>query len=159
MFIEMMEQHHKTGVEMATIALQRGEHAEIKVLAASIIAAQEAEISRMQAWHEAWYATSGTPSGTMDDMDMSGMPKMPDMSKDIKALQTATPFDLAFLDAMIVHHQGAVEMSEGAAGKGQHAEIKELAASIIRDQNKEIAQMKTWRVTWYPTAMAEGERQ
>lgn len=61
-------------------------------------------------------------------------------------------YDLRFIDAMILHHQGAVEMAKAAQQKSQRSEIKQLADNIIKSQNQEIAQMKQWRQAWYPQA-------
>ncbi|QMS91313.1 DUF305 domain-containing protein [Nostoc edaphicum CCNP1411] len=61
-------------------------------------------------------------------------------------------FDLRFIDAMIPHHQGAVEMAKEAQQKSKRPEIKKLADDIIKSQNQEITQMKQWRKTWYPSA-------
>ncbi len=61
-------------------------------------------------------------------------------------------YDLRFIDAMMMHHQGAVVMAKEALEKSQHPEIKQLANNIIEAQKKEIAQMKQWRKAWYPTA-------
>jgi uncharacterized protein (DUF305 family) len=65
-------------------------------------------------------------------------------------------YDLQFLDTMIVHHQGAVDMAKPAETKAEHTELKNLAKSIIADQEKEIVQMKKWRNEWFagkPAAM------
>ncbi|MEH2113628.1 DUF305 domain-containing protein [Nostoc sp.] len=59
-------------------------------------------------------------------------------------------FDLRFIDAMIPHHQGAVEMANVAQQKSKRPEIKKLADNIIKSQNQEITQMKQWRQAWYP---------
>ncbi len=61
-------------------------------------------------------------------------------------------YDLRFIDAMIPHHEGAVVMAKAALEKSQRPEIKKLANAIIQAQNKEIAEMKQWRKTWYPKA-------
>lgn len=61
-------------------------------------------------------------------------------------------YDLRFIDAMILHHQGAVEMAKAAQQKSQRPEIKQLADNIIKSQNQEIAQMQQWRQAWYPQA-------
>jgi uncharacterized protein (DUF305 family) len=61
-------------------------------------------------------------------------------------------YDLRFIDAMILHHQGALEMAKNALQKSKHPEIKKLANDIIKAQNQEIAQMKRWRTVWYPKA-------
>ncbi len=61
-------------------------------------------------------------------------------------------YDLRFIDAMMMHHQGAVVMAKEALEKSQRPEMKQLANNIIEAQNKEIAQMKQWRTAWYPKA-------
>ncbi|WP_341528068.1 DUF305 domain-containing protein [Nostoc sp. UHCC 0302] len=61
-------------------------------------------------------------------------------------------YNLRFIDSMIPHHQGAVEMAKEAQKKSQRPEIKKLAADIIKGQNQEITQMKQWRTAWYPKA-------
>jgi uncharacterized protein (DUF305 family) len=65
---------------------------------------------------------------------------------------SSAPFDLQFLDTMVAHHQGAVEMAEPAAQRAGHEEIKKLAASIISDQKREIAEMKNLREKWFAGA-------
>lgn len=62
---------------------------------------------------------------------------------------TNAPFDLQFLDTMIEHQQGAVDMTKPVAAKSDNAALKAFAAKIIAEQNKEIAQMKAWREKWY----------
>lgn len=57
-------------------------------------------------------------------------------------------FDKAFIDAMIVHHEGAIKMAEQAEHRAQHQEIKDLSKSIINAQTAEIEQMKQWKKAW-----------
>lgn len=61
-------------------------------------------------------------------------------------------FDLRFIDAMMLHHQGAVEMAEEAVQKSDRPEIQTLAQEIIAAQQVEIDQMQQWRQAWYPDA-------
>ena len=61
-------------------------------------------------------------------------------------------YELRFIDAMIPHHQGAVEMAQEVLNKSQRPEMKKLAQDIISAQNREIEQMKQWRKAWYPKA-------
>lgn len=58
-------------------------------------------------------------------------------------------YDLQFLDTMISHHQGAVEMAKMIEAKANHAELKTLGKNIISSQEKEIGQMKSWREKWF----------
>lgn len=77
----------------------------------------------------------------MPDSDMMAMMHMMD---DIQAMMNAMPFDKAFLQMMIAHHQTAIDAAMVEMQQGQHAELKNLAASIISDQQKEITQMQSW---------------
>ncbi|HVF47275.1 MAG TPA: DUF305 domain-containing protein [Pyrinomonadaceae bacterium] len=77
-------------------------------------------------------------------MDHSAMKSSPNAAN--------APYDLQFLDTMSAHHEAAVEMARPAAAKALHAEIKTLAANIISSQQKEIAEMKTWREQWFAGA-------
>jgi uncharacterized protein (DUF305 family) len=61
-------------------------------------------------------------------------------------------YDLRFIDAMIPHHEGALIMAKDVLQKSKRPELKKLATDIISAQTEEIAQMKQWRKTWYPTA-------
>lgn len=64
------------------------------------------------------------------------------------------PFDLAFIDAMVPHHEGAVAMSEVALNRVEHPELRDLALRIIDAQRAEQAQMAGWRDAWFPGAPA-----
>lgn len=63
-------------------------------------------------------------------------------------------YDLRFIDSMIFHHQGAVNMAEEVLQKSQRPEMKQLAQNIITAQKQEIEQMKQWRKNWYPKVSA-----
>jgi uncharacterized protein (DUF305 family) len=72
------------------------------------------------------------------------------MMMDPQSLAEENPFDEAFIDAMIPHHQSAIEMAEVATEKSKNPRIKELAQNITSAQKREIEQMRGWRREWYP---------
>jgi uncharacterized protein (DUF305 family) len=158
-FIDMMVPHHEGAIEMAKIAQQRAERSEIRQMAMEIIRAQNAEIMRMKAWRKAWFGSDETPP-------MSRMPMVPgmagahgqhgetmDMAADVEALRNASaPFDRAFIDAMILHHESAIAAARAAETRAQRSEIKELAKAIIAEQQHEIDQMRQWRQAWFGSA-------
>lgn len=84
-------------------------------------------------------------STTMPVMDHS----MTSMSMDLG--EADSEYDQRFIDAMIVHHEGAIEMAEDAKEKSERPELLELADEIIAAQEAEIAQMQGWRNEWYGT--------
>ncbi|MBD2041889.1 DUF305 domain-containing protein [Microcoleus sp. FACHB-672] len=68
--------------------------------------------------------------------------------------EAKTQIDQKFIELMIPHHQGAVEMAEMALTKAKRPEIKKLAESIIQDQKREIQQMQDWYKQWYGKEIA-----
>lgn len=138
LFIDSMIEHHQGAVTMSEQALAEAERPEITQLAQTIIAAQEPEITQMTAWREQWYADV-PPTGGMR-MDMGDMTVSGDES---------TPFDQRFMQAMIGHHEGAIEMARQAQQQAEQAEIKEFAGEIITAQEQEIGQMRQWLQAWY----------
>ncbi|MBD0334885.1 MAG: DUF305 domain-containing protein [Cyanobacteria bacterium Co-bin13] len=61
-------------------------------------------------------------------------------------------YDLRFVDAMIPHHEGAVEMAQAVLENSERPELRELATEIVEAQAQEIGQMQQWRQSWYPEA-------
>ncbi|MBF2088400.1 MAG: DUF305 domain-containing protein [Synechococcales cyanobacterium K44_A2020_017] len=96
--------------------------------------------------------TAQMDHGGMGQMDGGGM--MDHGSMDLGPADES--FDLRFIDAMIMHHQGAVVMAEDAQqASSTRPEIQTLASDIIAAQQTEIAEMQAWRQAWYPDAPAE----
>ena len=141
-FIDSMVPHHLAAVDMAKIAQEQAEHAEIKQMANDIVTSQSKEIDQLKAWRKAWYGSDTIPEG--------GAGHMAGMDTDLKQLEAASPFDRAFIDAMLPHHQSAIEMATEAQTKAERDEIKQLAREIVAAQQREVDQMQAWRAQWYP---------
>lgn len=85
-----------------------------------------------------------------DNMMQNGGGMQHDMSMDLGPADA--DYDLRFIDSMVFHHQGAVNMAQEVLTKSKRPEMKKLAQDIIAAQKQEIEQMKQWRKTWYPNA-------
>jgi uncharacterized protein (DUF305 family) len=144
-FIDAMVPHHQGAVEMARVALTNAEHDEIAQLSENIISSQQAEIEELKSIKQEEFGTSRVPM-EMSQEQMRGM----GMTTDPHKLANRDPFDKAFIDAMIPHHQSAIEMAQVVSEKSKNPQIKELAGNIISAQQTEIEQMKQWRKEWYP---------
>jgi uncharacterized protein (DUF305 family) len=57
--------------------------------------------------------------------------------------------DQHFIQMMIPHHQGAVDMARLALNRAKHPELKKLAQSIEKSQSQEIRDMRAWYSKWY----------
>ncbi|MDX6315874.1 MAG: hypothetical protein QOF84_591 [Streptomyces sp.] len=143
-FAQQMITHHRQAIEMADLAATRASSSEVKSLATTIKGAQDPEIKTMSGWLTSWgEAVPEDMAGMGHDMS-SGMPGMmsaADMTKLDKA--SGTEFDTMFLQMMVQHHQGAVEMAKTEQSKGAYGPAKTLAASVITAQTAEIKQMNS----------------
>lgn len=132
MFAEMMIPHHQQAIEMSEIALQNSANSDVLELAQEIKEAQAPEIEQMKSWG----ASSIAHAGHMMDGMLS--------DEEITALADAkgTDFDRLFLEGMIKHHEGAIEMAEMVIDS-KNPEVTALAKSIIQAQRSEISTMKS----------------
>jgi len=95
------------------------------------------------------------PNGEMmKDMDnnmhskMTMNSMMDSMTASLKG-KTGTEFDNAFLEEMIPHHLGAVEMAKMVLQNSMRPELIKMANDIISTQQKEINTMRFWQKEWF----------
>lgn len=91
------------------------------------------------------------PDGSMM-ANMGGGDSMGSMMMDMTARlrgKSGDELDKIFLEDMIVHHQGAVDMAKLLAAGSKRPEMQKFAADIIRVQSGEIEQMKAWEKSWF----------
>ena len=142
-FADGMAAHHQGAVEMARVALEQSDRPEIEDLARSVIETQSGEMSVLERIGEDLHHMD-VPQGHMD-MDAEEM----GMGGDMEALRRATPFDRAFIDAMIAHHRGAIRMARRQLAEGDHAGLATMSRDILAAQTAEIGQLRAWRARWY----------
>lgn len=137
MFAQMMIPHHRQAITMSDHERAVGMDPKVKDLAMQIKQAQGPEIAQMQGWLAAWQAPPAM-GGMMGHG--GGMMSPQDMSR----FQTArgAELDRMFLQMMIQHHQGAVDMARPEAQQGQDPQAKQLANSIVDSQQAQIGQMQ-----------------
>jgi len=71
-------------------------------------------------------------------------------------LGSAKPFDRAFIDMMIPHHQGAVRMAHAELAKAKNPQLRTLAQRTVKAQDREIREMNQWRAQWYGAVSPSG---
>ena len=80
-----------------------------------------------------------------------GMMQMMGIRQGTNGSPMANNLDQHFIEQMIPHHEGAIEMAKLAQERSKRPEILTLATAIIQSQSKEIIQMQTWYKNWYGT--------
>jgi uncharacterized protein (DUF305 family) len=149
-FAQQMSGHHQQAIDMANLASSRSTNAQLKNLASQIEQAQGPEIQQMTGWLSQWGASPSSAMPSMPGMSMPsptpGMGSMPGSMSDadMQKLQQASgaAFDKMFLQMMIQHHQGAVDMAKTELANGSNVDAKALAQRIIDTQTAQIAQMQ-----------------
>jgi uncharacterized protein (DUF305 family) len=143
-FMSGMIHHHAQAIEMAKLAPTHGASRSIQTLAGRIINAQQDEIMLMQQWLADRLQSVPDPNAPGHHHHM-----MPGMLTDAQMQQLAKAhgkeFDRLFLELMIQHHEGAVNMVEklfGTTGAGQNHTVFKLASDVNVDQTTEIARME-----------------
>jgi uncharacterized protein (DUF305 family) len=135
MFAQMMIPHHEQAISMSETALKKSRNQGILKLSRQINSLQSSEKTQLTYW-----LTATDSSMTMDhDMKMSGMLTTKELTS-LKRL-SGTAFDRTFLQLMIKHHQGAIEML-GLISDSSNAEALALSKAIKSAQSKEINSMK-----------------
>ena len=91
-------------------------------------------------------------SNSMNSMAMKGpsspadrayMEAMQTMMKNMKTKPTGKA-DKDFVEMMMPHHQGAIDMAKVELKYGKDPELLKMAGDIVAAQEKEIAEMKAW---------------
>ena len=142
-FAAQMAEHHEGAIDMAQLAERRARHPEVRALAEDIATSQRSEIGVLE------QASTRLQQEGTEAADLGLSAHMSGMDHDAAALEGAKPFDRAFIDAMIPHHQGAIRMARIELEKGADGELKALAEDIVESQSREIEQMNEWRREWY----------
>src|SRR6516225_2726095 len=150
-FMSGMIPHHAQAVIMAGWAPTHGARQDVAILCERILVAQRDEIGMMQQWLRDRGLEVPDATSTRHKMKMNGMEQemlMPGMMSDeqMAALDKARgpEFDRLFLEGMIRHHQGAVDMVDvlfKSYGAAQDETIYKFASDVYADQSIEIDRM------------------
>jgi uncharacterized protein (DUF305 family) len=140
-FATNMIQHHKQAIELSALAPDRSTNPQLIALANQISAAQQPEVNVMKVFLVQWNENPDANSGHAGHGDaMQGMVDAATMSK-LESLKGAE-FDKLWLESMISHHQGAIEMAKAEIANGDNADAKSMAQNIVTTQEAEVGQMK-----------------
>jgi uncharacterized protein (DUF305 family) len=165
-FIDLMMSHHQQVVAMSTIALERGEHPELIMLAQLTIDTSHDQLERLRQWRDLWFPGVATVTGSQamaifdhiasESPGRGGVPGAREITTppDIMGLCGANPgeFDLGFIERMVALHSGALLLSEAAITFAEHTEIQNFATARIASLQTDVDALNAWRTLWFPDA-------
>ena len=135
MFLQMMIPHHEQAIVMSDLALKISKNPAILDLAKQIKAAQNPEIAQMKNW----LAESGFSADPVTIfIGMGGMLSNEDLQ--ILSKSSGKDFEKLFLNGMIQHHQGAIQMVN-MLSNSKDSELKNFGQTIVKTQSAEIELM------------------
>jgi uncharacterized protein (DUF305 family) len=156
-FARDMQAHHAQAVELAVLVRDRSTDEEVRTVALDILLTQQNQIGQMAGWLSTWglpaaasdvpmswmtgdhaheSAAASTPAGE-GYAAMPGWVSRADMARLTAA--TGTDADRLFLELMIPHHQGGVEMAQYAVEHARRPQVVALARTIVTSQERELA--------------------
>jgi uncharacterized protein (DUF305 family) len=156
-FATDMIPHHAQALAMVELTRDRPLDPQVESLVEQISAAQTPEIELMADWLVDWdeevpdtmrdYSHAGHGDASMEEsmegMDHGDMPGMMS-AEEMTALEDAADadFQTMWLEMMVEHHEGAIEMAQTEQAEGEYRPAVELAGEIVEGQSAEIETMQ-----------------
>ncbi|CRK59170.1 FIG00995041: hypothetical protein [Alloactinosynnema sp. L-07] len=153
-FAQDMQVHHLQAVTMANWARDHTDDLTVKQLAFDIEQTQLGQVGAMSGWLDVWDQPEQNPEGTYmswmagashghtSTAESAGVRAMPGMatSQEIAKLRTLTgrELDVYFLQLMLRHHQGGLEMSAYANKHAATPQVRNLSDKVVKGQTAEI---------------------
>lgn len=147
-FARDMSTHHGQAVVMAQLERDNGSDPAVRLVAFDIETGQESQVGQMLGWLESWDQTPQTDIAQMAWMGhsvepgqlMPGMATTAELAK-LKSL-SGKPLDIYFLQLMIRHHKGGLEMAQYGAAHASEPYVRALASKIVTAQQNEVVMME-----------------
>lgn len=130
-YLGMMINHHKDGVKMADMALDKASSAQLKQMMQKAKSEQQGDIDKMEGMLKKHNKSASDFSPPAESQQM--------MEQHMSELQglSGSEFDKKFAEAMAMHHVDAIAMSKQAQSKAKSADVKQLARKTVTSQTEE----------------------
>lgn len=167
-FARDMQTHHDQAVQMSMIVRDRSDDPEVRLLAYDIATSQSQQAGQMFGWLAVWGLPQASPDPPMTWMrlpvlsdaggaahsdhasaatdagaDAGAMPGMATREQldELRRL-SGRDAERLFLQLMIAHHQGGIEMAEGVVARSGNPVVTDLAGSMVTAQRAEVSLME-----------------
>ena len=147
-FARDMATHHDQAVQMAQVVRDNGSDPAVRLLAFDIETGQLAQIGQMRGWLDAWRQTGQSDIPQMAWMGhtippgelMPGMATTTELAR-LRGLR-GKAMDIYFLQLMIRHHKGGLEMAQYGADHATESYVRTMAGAIVTAQQNEVVTME-----------------
>ncbi|WP_304453582.1 DUF305 domain-containing protein [Nocardiopsis sp. YSL2] len=154
-FLRDMSSHHAQAVDMSMLIMEKTEDPDLFIVATDITRTQQAQIGIMQGWLTMWGLNSRGSERPMTWMadsehDHGGTDNIPDAmpglatTEEMEELEEAegVEAEILFLELMIAHHEGGIDMAEAEVELGGEQMVTDLAQGMADAQLTEIDMME-----------------
>ncbi|MEV0626031.1 DUF305 domain-containing protein [Nonomuraea wenchangensis] len=139
MFVQMMVQHHRQGIEIARLGAERAKSPEVRTLTAAIETTQQDEVEMMLRWLHDWEQPLQASEGAHDHH--GGMPETD--VKRIRALKKSNDFERDLLALLIAHQGDAARMAKEEVAGGVNPAAKAWAGQVESSRRGQVELMTT----------------
>jgi uncharacterized protein (DUF305 family) len=136
-FIDAMVPHHEMAVAMAGMVLERGSRMDVKQFAQRIKESQMAEIGQMKAMRAVITGSGDVPTAPRDPHA--------EMTMMVMMTQSGASLEQLFLDDMLAHHAGGIQLAHRSLPNLETTEMRGLAGQIVDVQATEIGEIQNLR--------------
>lgn len=137
MFVQMMVQHHRQGIEIAKVGTSKAGDPELKTLTAAIVSTQQSEVEMMLRWLHSWDQPLTPATGAHDHH--GGMPET-DVEQ-VQALKRSKNFEYDLCNLLIAHQDDAVQMAASEVASGANPAVQRWAAQVEASRRGQIDTM------------------
>ncbi|WP_344480988.1 DUF305 domain-containing protein [Nonomuraea monospora] len=137
MFVQMMVQHHRQGIEIAKVGTSRATDPQLRTLTAAIESTQQSEVEMMLRWLHSWDQPLTPATGAHDHH--GGMPET-DL-KQIQSLRQSKNFEYDLCNLLISHQDDAVQMAAAEVAGGANPTVQRWAAQVQSSRKGQIDMM------------------
>ena len=149
-FARDMSTHHVQATEMAQVVRDEGSDPAVRLIAYDIETQQLGQVGQMRGWLDTWGLSPQSDQAQMAWMQgghamapgelMPGMATTAELTR-LRGLR-GRALDVFFLQLMIRHHRGGLEMAQDAAAHASKSYVQELATRIVQAQQAEVVTME-----------------
>ena len=131
-FAMMLKMHHQSAVEMSDLAIKNGKNAQVMAMAKKIKAANQKEIGELNK-----FLSSHKPQSASSKLGQDAMKIMHSGNHSMNG-----NVDHDYASMMAQHHQQGIDMAKAFLKEGKTSTMKEMVQKVIREQTKEMADLK-----------------